>query len=188
MILYILGQAESVPAHDDLPEEWRYLTQDEVWFVGRILKKMAGYCRMPRLVVSSPFVRSVQTSQIAALSSGRKCKVMVSSLFSTGGSPLELREVLLSHAKEKRVMVVGPQALLEPLVGNLLAEDEAGLLVNGGCLALEIGADEAERPARFLFYLAPGKKPMVSLKKALATLRLLADREPAPPVLAESEE
>jgi len=45
-------------------------------------------------------------------------------------------------------------------------EDGSISLKKGGCVALEFDPDKDVKPAGFVWYLVPGKKPVMSLKKA----------------------
>jgi phosphohistidine phosphatase len=166
MILYVLRHAEAIAANDDLPDEWRYLTEEGVKSVAKVAQEMAANCRMPRLIVSSPLVRAVQTAQIAASYAGRKNKMVVTPLLQAHSDLGKLRDFLLAHAEEKRVMVVGHQPLLGELVASLLHREEVFPSEKGSCVALEIDTKEPEKQAKFLFYLTPGRKPATSLKKA----------------------
>jgi len=66
MILYIMRHAEAVEASDALCDEWRFLTENGRTSVERISGQIGEYGRKPRLIISSPLVRAVQTAQIAA--------------------------------------------------------------------------------------------------------------------------
>jgi phosphohistidine phosphatase len=165
MILYVLRHGEAVVAEENLSDEWRYLTEKGVKSVGQISQDLPRYGRKPRLIVTSPLVRAVQTAQIAAERACRKTRLIVSGLLRGDGDMDELVEFLRSHAEAKRVMLVGHEPHLGSLVASLLKEDPVQLK-KGACLALELDMDEADKPARFIWYMEPGKKPLTSFKKA----------------------
>ena len=166
MVLYVLRHAEAVVATDDLPDEWRYLTETGVRSVVKVTQNISKYGRKPRLIISSPLVRAVQTAQIAAAYACRRSEVIVSGLLRADGDPGELRDFLRTHAKAKRLMVVGHEPHLGSLVAGLLQKEGSILLKKGGCVALEFDAENSGEPARFLWYMVPGKMPVTSLKKA----------------------
>jgi phosphohistidine phosphatase len=169
MILYVLRHAEAVDATDVLPDEWRYLTEQGIKSVAKTMQGMAKHGRKPRLIISSPLVRAVQTAQIAASYACRKNKeVLVSGLLQNGGDLGELKEFLRTHAEAKRLMVVGHEPHLGSLVADLLQRDETILLKKSACVALEVDPDNADKAAKFIWYLTPGRKPATSLKKAFA--------------------
>ncbi|HEX9080392.1 MAG TPA: phosphohistidine phosphatase SixA [Desulfuromonadaceae bacterium] len=165
MILYVLRHAEAVAASDDLPDEWRYLTETGAKSVGRVAQNISRYGRKPRLIISSPLVRAVQTAQIAASYACRRNEVMVSGLLQSDGDLDQLQDLLRTHDKAKRLMVVGHEPHLGSFVAGLLRKDDPIVLKKGGCVALELDSDP-DKPARFLWYMVPGKKPVTSLKKA----------------------
>ena len=170
MILYVLRHAEAVEAAEKLSDEWRYLTEKGIKSVARISQDLPRYGRKPRLIVSSPLVRAVQTAQIAAGQACRKNELIVSGLLQAGGDIAELQEFLRSRSEAKRVMVVGHEPHLGSLVASLLQTDEPIQLKKSGCVALEIDIGATDMPAKFLWYMLPGKKPVKSFKKAFASL------------------
>lgn len=168
MVLYVLRHAEAVDANNDLPDEWRYLTEKGIKSLAKTMQEMSKRGRKPRLIISSPLVRAVQTAQIAAAYACRGNGVLVSGLLQPGSDLGELKEFLRTHAETKRLMVVGHEPHLGSLVADLLQREGTIELKKGGCAALEIDMDDAEKPAKLLWYMIPGKKPATSLKKAFA--------------------
>jgi phosphohistidine phosphatase len=130
-------------------------------------QKMADYCKMPRLIISSPLVRAVQTAQIVAAYAGRKNKLIVDGLLQAGSDLGAIQDLLRTHAKAKRIMVVGHEPHLGLLVAALLQKNDTIQLKKSGCVALEIDTDQPEKPAKFLFYMKPGGKTVTSFKTAL---------------------
>ncbi len=166
MVLYIVRHGEAVEVQDGVAEEWRYLTEKGARSVGRLASKIARYDRKPRLVISSPLVRAVQTAQIAAAEACRKSRTIVSGLLLPEGDFAELKALLVDHAAAKRVMIVGHEPHLGSFLGHLLQRKEALQLKKGSCVALEIDPEDMEKPARFKWSLLPGCKPVTSLAKA----------------------
>lgn len=168
MILYVMRHAEAVVANDELQDEWRYLTDKGIKSTMKVSQILAGYGRKPRLIISSPLVRAVQTAQIAATYAGRKGEVIVSGLLQADSDIGELQDLLRSRAEAKRVMLVGHEPHLGSLVAGLLQHEDTFLLKKSGCVALELDICQSEKPAKFLWYLTPGGKRITSLKKAFA--------------------
>jgi len=166
MIIYVLRHAEAIVADDNTPDEWRYLTEKGVKSVARISEDLSKYGRKPRLIISSPLVRAVQTAQIAAGQACRKNELIVSGLLRSDGDIDELKDFLRSHSEAKRVMVVGHEPHLGSLVASLLQKEDQVHLQKAGCVALELDIDETDKPARFVWYMVPGNKPVTSFKKA----------------------
>ncbi len=168
MILYVMRHAEAVEGSDTLQDEWRYLTEK-----GRVAAKKtcAAIARIgpkPRMTITSPLTRAVQTAEIAA---GQACRknVVVASVLLLPGADIDKLVTHLKGCKDaKRVMLVGHEPQLGELVATLLGRDEAVSLKKGACVTLKLNPDSDNREAVFLSYLAPGKKRTTSFKKAFA--------------------
>lgn len=168
MILYVVRHAEAVAATSDLPDEWRYLTEKGIKSTMKVSRCITRYGRKPRLIISSPLVRAVQTAQIAAAHACRKSATVISGLLQANGDLDELQDLLRSHAEAKRLMVVGHEPHLGSLVAALLQEDDHIPLQKSSCVALEVDAKPSGKPAKFLWYLTPTGKRITSLKKVAA--------------------
>ena len=121
----------------------------------------------PRLTVTSPLTRAVQTAEIVAEKACRRNMVVANELLLPGAGINELVTYLKGCADAKRVMLVGHEPQLGALVATLLGrEGQAIPLKKAACVALEIDPEKSGRPAVFLWYLAPGRKCVTSFKKA----------------------
>lgn len=167
MILYVMRHAEAVESSDVLRDEWRYLTEKGRAAVGKMSSAITKYGPKPRLTITSPLTRAVQTAEIVAEKACRKNVIVASELLLPGGDIAELVTHLKRCGDAGRVMVVGHEPQLGSLVATLLGR-EAGTvsLKKGACVALDFDLDKDDKPACFLWYLTPDKKPVTSLKKA----------------------
>jgi len=168
MILYVLRHAEAVAATSDLPDEWRYLTEKGINSTMKVSQCLVRLGRKPRLIISSPLVRAVQTAQIASAYACRKNATIISGLLLAGSDLGELQDLLRTHADAKRLMVVGHEPHLGSLVAALLQRDDPIPLKKSSCVALEIDTKQSDKPAKFLWYLTPTGRQITSLKKAVA--------------------
>lgn len=169
MILYVLRHAEAVDGSEVLRDEWRYLTERGRLSAEKISSGVVRYGPKPRLIVTSPLTRAVQTAEIMAALACRKNVVVASTLLMPGGDVTEIIEYLKGCGNAKRVMLVGHEPQLGLLVAVLLGrEHEAVPLKKGSCVALEIDPAKEGKPAAFLWYLVPGKKLVMSFKKAFS--------------------
>ena len=165
MILYIVRHAEAVDESDTLKDEWRYLTEKGRLTAKKISSSIAKFGPKTRLTITSPLTRAVQTAEIAAENACRKNVVITSALLLPGVDANELAGYVKGCTAAKRVMVVGHEPQLGSLVALLLdCEDSTILLKKGACVALKLGTND--KPAGFLWYLAPDKKRTTSFKKA----------------------
>jgi phosphohistidine phosphatase len=167
MILYVMRHAEAVEASDSLQDEWRYLTDKGRTAAEKVSATIAKNGPKPRLTITSPLTRAVQTAEIAAQKACRKNVVVASGLLLPGVDTSELIAHLKSCKETKRVMLVGHEPQLGLLIATLLGrENDSVLLKKGACVTLKLDPDMADKPASFLGYLAPGKKRTTSFKKA----------------------
>ena len=167
MFLYVMRHAEAVEGSDILQDEWRYLTEKGRSTAEKMSSSIAKIGPKPRLTITSPLTRAVQTAEIAAEKACRKNVVVASALLLPGADVAELVAHLKDCGDAKRVMLVGHEPQLGSLVARLLGRDDATVMLKkGACAALELDPDKDDKPAGFLWYLVPGKKIITSFKKA----------------------
>jgi len=175
MILYVLRHAEAVEGSDTLQDEWRYLTEKGRSTAEKMSTAIVKIGPKPRMTITSPLTRAVQTAEIAAEKACRRNVVVASELLLPGGDIGELIVHLNGCKKSKRVMVVGHEPQLGSLVATLLGRtDNAISLTKGACVALELNPKKGGQSAGFLWYLAPGRKKITSLKKAFPCMAVYA--------------
>jgi len=167
MILYIMRHAEAVVGSGDLRDEWRYLTEKGRSVAGKTSSSIAKIGPKPRLTITSPLTRAVQTAEIAAEKACRKNVVVASELLLPGADISELVTYIKGCGEAKRVLLVGHVPQLGALVARLLGRKNSAVsLKKGACVALDLDTEKTDKPAGFLWYLEPGKKLVTSLKKA----------------------
>lgn len=167
MIIYVMRHAEAVEGSDTLQDEWRYLTEKGRSMAEKMSSSIAKIGPKPRLTITSPLTRAVQTAEIAAEKACRKNVVVSSGLLLPGADNSKLIVHLKDCRDAKRVMLVGHEPQLGSLVATLLGcKDETITLKKGACVALKFDPDEDDKPSVFVWYLAPGKKRVTSLKRA----------------------
>ena len=167
MNLYVMRHAEAVVGSDTLQDEWRFLTEDGRLAAKKMSSSIAKIGPKPRLTITSPLTRAVQTAEIAAERACRKNVVVASGLLLPGADISDLVTHLKSCRDAKRVMLVGHEPQLGSLVASLLGrEDETISLKKGACVTLKFDTGTDDKPAGFLWYLVPGKKRTTSFKKA----------------------
>lgn len=167
MIVYVMRHAEAVEGSDTLQDDWRYLTEKGRSVAEKMSSSIAKIGPKPRLTITSPLTRAVQTAEIMAEKACRKNVVVSSGLLLPGADDSKLVTHLKGCSDAKRVMLVGHEPQLGSLVATLLGRNDMIISLNkGACVALEYEPDNDDKPADFLWYLAPGKKRVTSLKKA----------------------
>lgn len=168
MIVYVMRHAEAVEASETLRDEWRYLTEKGRSSAEKVTAALVGYGPKPRLIITSPLTRAVQTAEIAAACACRKSKVITASEFLLpGGDISELISYVRSCKNAKRVMLVGHEPQLGELVATLLGHTSPAVsLKKGACVAMKLDPKTDEGRADFLWYMTSGKKRITNLKKA----------------------
>lgn len=166
MILYVMRHAEAVEGSASLQDEWRYLTEKGRAAATKMSSAIAKIGPKPRLTMTSPLTRAVQTAEIATEKACRKNVVVASELLLPGADIDELVAYLKGCKNAERIMLVGHEPQLGLLVAALLGRQEESIpLKKGACVALKLDPG-ADKPAGFLWYLVPGKKRTSSFKKA----------------------
>ena len=167
MVVFIMRHAEAVEGSETLQDEWRYLTEKGRVTAEKMSVAIAEIGPKARLIITSPLTRAVQTAGIAAGKACRKNRVVASGLLLPGAEIAELIAQLKGYSDAKCVMLVGHEPQLGVLVATLLGREDGSItLKKGGCVALKLDPAHDDRPAGFLWYLAPGKKRITSLRKA----------------------
>lgn len=170
MILYMMRHAEAVEAREDLKDEWRYLTGKGRTRAAETAAAVVRLGPKPRLTLTSPLTRAVQTAEIAARTACRRNRVVATELLLPGGDIAALISCIYENSKAGRVMLVGHEPQLGALAAALLSRNEGEIsLQKGACLALELDRGNKGDHVEFLWYQAPGKKTVTSLRKMART-------------------
>jgi phosphohistidine phosphatase len=150
-------------------DEWRYLTEKGRAAARKVGSSITKYASNPRLTITSPLTRAVQTAEITAEQGCRKNVIVASGLLLPGADIADLIAHIRSCKEARRVMVVGHEPQLGSLVSTLLGRaNEIVSLKKGACVALELDPVKDDKPAGFLWYLIPGKRRITSFKKAFS--------------------
>lgn len=166
MNLYLIRHAKAIERSKSMPDEWRCLTEQGRIEFKKTRSMIAKQDIKPHLIITSPLVRAVQTAELLA------DKLKQINIVITNGNLLPNADIyqLISYLKKlkasKSIMLIGHEPLLGALVSELLCQPDAGItLKKGACIALNVHFGKKNK-AKFLWYLAPGKKPIYSLEKA----------------------
>ena len=145
------GPAGSASAwHGDDAE--RPLTDKGRELTDRVAKRLAEACIEVDLVITSPYVRAVQTAEIAAAALGVKRSLEVDSLLEPGFDVAALERILGKYSDVKRVMVVGHQSDFSIVIGQLIGS--ADLVVRKAGVAM-VELPEPGKMRGTLRFLAP---------------------------------
>lgn len=169
MILYVMRHAEAVDESNTLKDDWRFLTEKGRSASEKISVSIAKIGPKPRLTITSPLTRAVQTAEIAAGKACRKNVVIASELLLPEADIDALITSLKEYDDAARILLVGHEPQLGLLVAALLdRKNDSISLKRSACVALELDPGTPDKPADFLWYLTPGKKRITSFKKAFS--------------------
>lgn len=120
MQLYMLrhGIAEDgLPGGDDAE---RALTSEGKKKLRETLKVAARAEARPDLILSSPYVRAVETARIAAEVLGYHSDLLCTEALTPSSDPLPIWEEVRLHREARQLMLVGHEPLLSTAVAHLL--------------------------------------------------------------------
>jgi phosphohistidine phosphatase len=142
-------------AGDDAPrDELRALTlrgRAAVARVGRALRRRGGDFT---LVISSPFVRALQTAEIVAAGVGYDGRLLVNEALVPDGRVSRLVTVLASLSNDDSVALVAHEPILSTLAGQLLGQDRFPALRKAEVLRLRL-PDGPGHPAELRWRIDP---------------------------------
>jgi len=108
-------------------------------------------------IVTSPFVRAVETAEIVADSSTVSVPVDFCEALTPGGTVEELIRFLAQHPERKRVLVVGHEPDLSQMAGRLIGAGRAAKLAlkKGGCCLIAFDEFPPRSPGELVWWLPP---------------------------------
>ncbi len=146
MKIYLLRHGTAEPRGPGVPEAARALTpagKVEVRAVARQASEAAGVS--PDLILSSPFVRALETARIAAKAVGCAQIVETKSLLSDL-PPAQIWSEIREHRDAKELMLVGHEPHLSRLAAFLLEAPLAVDMKKGALLRIDV--QDQEGPPR----------------------------------------
>lgn len=120
MELYLFrhGIAEDAPAGRD--DASRALTDDGKKNVAAVVRMVAKAGDTPSLILSSPYVRAMQTARIAADEFGYKGDIVTAKSLVPHGTPSGVWADIRDHRDEATILLASHEPLLSQLVAFLL--------------------------------------------------------------------
>ncbi len=121
MELYLFRHGIAEDAKPGRPDATRALTDDGRKKVAEVVKAARRAGVEPSLIVSSPYVRAVETARIAAEVFEHKGDVVRTEALVPHGSPEKVWAELRDYREETAILLAGHEPLLSHLVSFLLA-------------------------------------------------------------------
>ena len=117
--LFRHGIAEDAAAGE--PDSSRKLTAEGEEKTAAVAKMAAAAKARPSAIISSPYVRAVETARIAARELGFEGKLITAPELVPHGSPENVWKVIRERPEEESILMAGHEPLLSHLVSYLLA-------------------------------------------------------------------
>ncbi len=147
MELYILRHGIAQVRQPSLPDEERRLTEKGKLRLRVILKCARAAKVRPALILTSPFVRAVETTELAAGILGCTNPVVHTEALLPGASPQAVWQEIRSHADATSILISGHEPLLSRTASYLLGASWTLVEVKKGAL-LCIDVDPSEKQPR----------------------------------------
>jgi phosphohistidine phosphatase len=121
MELYLFRHGIAEDAKAGRPDASRALTEEGGKKAAEVVKAARRAGVEPSLIVSSPYVRAVETAGIAAEGFGHKGEIVRTEALVPHGSPEKVWAELRDYREESAILLAGHEPLLSHLVAFLLA-------------------------------------------------------------------
>lgn len=159
MRLYIVRHGIAIDREDPKspadPE--RYLTEEGIKKTTQVAKGIAGMGAAPDLLVSSPYVRAMQTAEIfAAALKYPKQKIRQSNALLPGADPARLFQELAKQAESASVFCFGHAPQLDRVIAEALGSKRSVTALKKSAVAL-IELEGGSPPSGLLEWLATPK-------------------------------
>lgn len=157
MRIYVLrhGDAED-PSRRDSDEE-RELTEDGRSEVSHVARAARHAKSKADLVISSPYVRAIQSAEIAADQLGYSEQIARTKALEPHSDPLSVWEEIRTHKDLDHVVVVGHEPLLSRTVAHLLACPSLLVKMTTGTMVCIEMEDSGKQPRGVLRWMLTPK-------------------------------
>jgi phosphohistidine phosphatase len=124
MELYLFRHGIATDAPPGTPDSARELTPEGREKVAAVAKRARRAGADPSLIVSSPYLRAVQTARIAARELGYSGTILETKALVPFGTPAGVWEELRDYAGQSSILLAGHEPLLSQLAAYLLGAPE----------------------------------------------------------------
>jgi phosphohistidine phosphatase len=141
MNIYILRHGIAEERRAGRADEKRALTDEGRAKLKLVLKRARAAKASPSLILTSPYVRAVQTAGMAAELLGCKKKVVRTDALLPSSSPEAVWREIRGLRNESAILLAGHEPLLSQTASYLLGEERTIVELKKGALAaIEVGA------------------------------------------------
>lgn len=157
MIIYILRHGIAEERRAGRADEKRTLTVEGRAKLTRVLKRARAAKVSPSVILTSPYVRAVQTAEMAAKLLGCKKKVVRTEALLPSSSPEQVWGEIRGLRNQSAVMVTGHEPLLSQTASYLLGEQRTIIELKKGALAAIEVSGSGKTPEGVLRWLLTPK-------------------------------
>jgi phosphohistidine phosphatase len=165
--IYLVRHAEALERREGLEDSLRHLTLKGRRQAAKQARRLKKNKVRPELIMTSPIVRAVQTSELLALQVGKGSVIAAHSSLAYDAEAEGVLKMIREAGKLKSLMLVGHEPQLSRVAAFLLGFEHIAPLQKGSCLALSWKPEKEGSHAVFQWYAAAGKKLVTSARKAL---------------------
>ena len=141
MTIYILRHGVAEERRAGRADEKRALTEEGRAKLMLVLQRARAAKVSPSLILASPYVRAVQTAEMAAKLLGCKKKVVRTDALLPSSSPEEVWREMRGLKNESAILLAGHEPLLSQTASYLLGEERTIIELKKGALAaIEVGS------------------------------------------------
>src|SRR5262249_44847568 len=159
MLLYLVRHGIAIDREDPKcpAEAERYLTEEGIKKTREVARSVASFAEKPNLLISSPYVRAMQTAEIFATSfKYPKQKIRKNNLLLPGSEPGAFFRELAKNKEVESIFCFGHAPQMDELISFVLAcKRDATSLKKAGVACLELR--RVAPPTGSLLWLAPPK-------------------------------
>ncbi len=163
MEIYILRHGIAEPRRPGRADAKRALTDAGRVKLREVLARARAAKVAPSLILTSPYVRAVQTAEIAVEMLGRKSTMTRTDALLPSSSPEAVWREILSHGDEDAILLAGHEPLLSETASYLLGADRTVIELKKGALVLIEVEDQHSPPLGVLKWLLT---PKLAARKA----------------------
>lgn len=167
MRIIFVRHAEAIERTEGIEDERRYLTPDGRFLFRKTAKTLRDEGIAPNLILTSPYLRAVQTADILAEKISYVGSLMAVDELSPGFDMEELSRIILSYKPVKELALVGHEPDFSAVISTLLSLPEGFRMEKGAALKLSVDTDDLDSGSSFK-WLAVGKKLITSEKKLIS--------------------
>jgi phosphohistidine phosphatase len=154
--LYILRHGIAQPRKEGRPDAGRTLTREGRAKLSLVLGRARQAKVAPSVILTSPFVRAVQTAEMAAEALAPKARIIHTDALIPGSSPSAVYDEIRKYQTKGPVLIAGHEPLLGETLSFLAGVDHGIVDLKKGALAcLDLDSKQKAPRAVLLWLMTP---------------------------------